>query len=174
MANKPETYYKLPLLPHSLRYVGYLLIFLSLGAAYLYFWGSRPAFFEVPVFAVVTSYAETRWLVIAQTNALDEIFVIFALLGLLFIGFSRDKNESHLLNESRVKAIYYATYVTTALWIVMYVTIYGWPIIPVSAGVFLLFLIVYILSFRLLAAKNSKKKLHQINKSLNIQERHEK
>ena len=167
MAIRPDTHFKLPLLPHSFRYAGYLLIIFSLGAVYLYFLGGRPAFFEVPVFAIVTSYVETRWLVLAQTNVLDEIAMIFIILGLIFIGFSRDKIENQWFYEARVMAVYYAVYVTAALWIILYIAIYGWPIIPVSAGMFLLFLIVYILSFRLLVAKKSVKSSHHLNKSLN-------
>jgi len=152
MAIQPKTYFKIPLLPHSLRYVGYFLLLLSFGAAYLYFIGGRPPIFEVPVFAIVTSYAETRWMVVAQTNALDEMAVIFALLGLIFIGFSRLKDEDQQLYEPRVKAIYYAAYLTVVLWICLYLTIFGWPIIPVSAGIFLIFLIIYIIVFRLLVS----------------------
>lgn len=170
MAHRPNTYYTLPLLPHTFRYIGYLLILSSLGAAYLYFLGGRPAFFEVPVFAIVTSYAETRWFVVAQTNALDEMALIFIMLGLIFIGFSRDKNESQIFDEARVKAIFYAVYITAALWGFLYIVIYGWPIIPVSAGMFLLFLIVFILSFRLLVYKKSAKSSHHLNKSLKTKE----
>jgi len=139
------------------------LIILGFGATYFYFLGGRPVLFEVPVFAIITSYAETRWMVIAQTNALDEMAIIFALLGLIFIGFSKDKNEDHLFYESRVKAIYFAAYATTALWVLLYLTIYGWPIIPVSSSIFLLFLTIYIISFRLLSANIRVKEIdHQI------------
>jgi|GEM_PF-472079 len=174
MANQPNKYSEIPLLPHSFRYAGYLLVTLSFGAAYLYYFGGRPPFFEVPVFAVVTSYAETRWFVFAQTNALDEMAIIFALMGLIAIGFSRDKNENEQLYSSRVKAIYYAAYLTTALWILLYLTIFGWPVIPVSAGVFVFFLIIYILVFRLLVAIERVKEIDHLNNNLNTEERHEK
>jgi hypothetical protein len=51
MAKGSESHYQLPLLPYRFRYVGYALILFSFGAAYLYFWGGRPSFFEIPVFA---------------------------------------------------------------------------------------------------------------------------
>lgn len=158
------SYLSLPLLPNKIRYLGYPLIFISLFAAYLYFWGGRPVLFEIPVFAIVTSYAETRWLVLAETNALDEIAIIFALLGLLIIGFSRDKNENKNKNKSRITAIYYAVYITIALWIILYVIIYGWPIIVVSSSIFIVFLTIYILLFRLLVARKGKNEsIHLIN-----------
>jgi hypothetical protein len=150
MSIRPDTYFKLPLLPHSLRYVGYLLILFSLGAAYLYFLGGRPAFFEVPVFAIITSYAETRWLVFAQTNALDEIAVIFALAGLLIILFSKESIESEDLSFLRMKAIVYGIYSTSILLAFIYLTVFGWPVFISIAFSYLLFLVVSFLIFKIL------------------------
>ncbi len=155
MAETPHSYRSLPLLSYRFRYVGFILIIFSLGAAYLYFWGGRPSFFEVPVFAIVTSYAETRWWVAAKTNALDEIAMIFGLIGLLFVGFSREKQESITHDYLRQKAIFYAVYITAGIWILMYLTIFGWPIIVLSASIFILFLLAYTVTFRFLLIKKS-------------------
>lgn len=150
MAIRPDTHFKLPLLPHSFRYAGYLLIIFSLGAAYLYFLGGRPAFFEVPVFAIVTSYAETRWFVLAQTNALDEMAMIFALAGLLIIFFSKERIESEDLSCLRMRAIVYGIYTTSTLLVLIYLTVYGWPVFIAIAFSYLLFLIVSFLIFKIL------------------------
>ena len=155
MADTPQSYHQLPLLPYRFRYVGLFLILLSFGAAYLYFWGGRPDFFEIPVFAIVTSYAETRWMIVAQTNALDEIAVVFGILGLLFIGFSREKQEIAGYNPVRVKALFYSVYIAAGLWILIYLTIFGWPIIIISAMIFILFLLTYIITFRFLLFKKN-------------------
>jgi hypothetical protein len=154
MANGSESHYQLPLLPYRFRYVGYALILFSFGAAYLYFWGGRPSFFELPVFAIVTSYVETRWMVVAQTNALDEIAVVFGILGLLFAGFSRERQEKIEYNPVRVKALFYSVYTAAGLWILFYLLIFGWPIIVVSAFIFIIFLLAYIVTFRFLLIKN--------------------
>ncbi|TVQ04651.1 MAG: hypothetical protein EA359_05780 [Balneolaceae bacterium] len=151
----------LPLLPYRFRYAGFALIILGFGAAYLYFWGGRPAFFEVPVFAIVTSYVETRWFVVAQTNSLDEISFLFFLFGLLFIGFSRDKNENHITNLIRIKILFYSVYLTTLVWGLAYLTVFGWPIIVVSAFIFATFLIVYIILLRLSLVMYYKNLMYQ-------------
>lgn len=150
MAQDSAIYRPLPLLPYRFRFAGYLLILLSFGAAYLYFWGGRPSFFEVPVFAITTSYVETRWFVLAQTNLLDEMAMAFAVLALLFIGFSSEQTESVELDKLRGRALFYSVYVTAIIWIFLYVTIFGWPMVVVSATIFLLFLATYILIFQLL------------------------
>lgn len=159
MADEDESYDRLPLLPHRFRFVGYVLIFSGLGAAYLYFWGGRPTFFEVPVFAIATSYVETRWFVLAQTNLLDEMAIIFAVVGLLFIGFSREAYETRQLNNLRGRALLLSAYSTSIIWIILYLTIFGWPMIVVSATIFLLFLATYILTFQLLRRNFRRKSI---------------
>lgn len=156
MRNQSDSYSKLPLLHHSLRYAGYLLIFISLGAAYLYNWGGRPAFFEVPVFAILTSYAETRWFVFAQTNALDEIAVISALLGLLFILFAKEKNEAPEMQMMRFRSLFLSVYITTILMIITYITVYGWPVFILISFSFIIFLLVSNIIFKMYVTKYTK------------------
>ncbi len=150
VAQDSGLYRPLPLLPYRFRYAGYILILLSFGSAYLYFFGGRPSFFEVPVFAIATSYAETRWFVISQTNLLDELSVAFVIVALLFIAFSREQTESIELDKLRGRALLYSAYATAIIWVFLYVSIFGWPMIVVSATIFLLFLVTYILAFQLL------------------------
>ncbi|NBC04017.1 MAG: hypothetical protein GVY20_09970 [Bacteroidetes bacterium] len=160
MARGLVSYNSLPLLPFRFRLVGYIMILFSFGAAYLYFWGGRPALFEVPVFAILTSYAETRWFVIAQTNALDEIAVLSALLGLLFILFAREKNENAEIQNMRVRSLFLSVYITIGLMILIYVTVFGWPVfIPISFS-FILFLLVAIIRFKINLFKYSKVKFN--------------
>lgn len=159
MRNQSDRYSKLPLLHHSLRYAGYLLIFISLGAAYLYHWGGRPAFFEVPVFAILTSYAETRWFVFAQTNALDEIAVISALLGLLFILFAKEKNETPEMQMMRFRSLFLSVYITTILMILIYITVYGWPVFILISFSFIIFLLVSNIIFKMYVTKYRKNQI---------------
>lgn len=144
----------IPLLPHPYGKYGYVLLFMSMVAAYFYFWGGRPSFFEVPVFAVITSYAETRWFVLAQTNLLDEFAHLFLISGLVLIAFSKEMHETEAIQACRARALFYAVYTTATLWILIYLTVYGWPIMIVSATIFILLLVVFILIFRFLLYKN--------------------
>ena len=142
------------LFPYQYRKFGFLLVLTSLITAYLYFWGGRPSFFEVPIFAIITSYAETRWFVLAQTNLLDELTHLFLISGLLMIAFSKEYHESEEINSYRIRALFYAVYSTSALWIVIYLTVFGWPILIVSTTVFIQLLLLFILFFRYLLYKN--------------------
>ncbi|MDR9409290.1 MAG: hypothetical protein RI573_10640 [Balneolaceae bacterium] len=156
MARDLGSYSSLPLLPFRFRLAGYIMILCSFGAAYLYFWGGRPALFEVPVFAILTSYAETRWFVLAQTNALDEIAVVFAVLGLLFILFSREKEENEETLILRIKSLFLSVYLTSAFIILFYITVFGWPVFILISLSFILFLLISIISFKIYLIRYSK------------------
>ena len=154
MGQRGQFYGGIPLFPNPCRRVGYLFLLIAFAAAYLYFWGGRPSFFEVPVFAIITSYAETRWFVLAQTNLLDEMANLFLISGLVMIAFSKELHETDAIQACRIRALFYAVYITSALWIVIYLTVYGWPIVIVSATIYILFLVIFIIIFRVLLLKN--------------------
>jgi hypothetical protein len=143
----------LPLLPFRWRFAGLGLILAGLIAGYMYYFGSKPAFFEVPVFAIITSYFETRTWVVAQTNLLDEMAAVFILTGLIFLAFSREKNENGEVQMLRLKALIYAAYLTSSLWILSFLLIFGWPIIIASAFIFAVFLLVNLVIFRVMIAR---------------------
>lgn len=158
MARGAESYHSLPLLPNRFRFAGYILIFFSLGATYLYFLGGRPTVFEIPVFAFVTSYAETRCFVIAQTNALDELAVLFAVLGLLFVLFSKERIENAEIENLRVRSLFLSVYFTSGLIIMFYLFVFGWPVFILISLSFVLFLIISITSFRIYLYRFTKTK----------------
>lgn len=167
MQSKEESIIRceIPLLPHRFRYVGYVFLTVSLLTGWLYFFGGRPALFEIPVFAVVTSYIETRWFVQAQTNVLDEMAVITLLAGLIFIAFSKELNEMETVVSARIKSLFYAVYGTIGVCIAVYLTVFGWPSIVLLSGAFVLFLILFFVLFRLSLLKNRVEVQRQQNRN---------
>ena len=72
---------KLSLFPFKAKFLGLIFMVLSLPFAYLYFWGGKPEIFNVKIFAIVTTYLETRFFVVSQTNILDELAAILFISG---------------------------------------------------------------------------------------------
>ena len=139
---------KLFLFPNRSRFYGLVLILASLACAWLYFWGGKPEIFNIRIFAVVSAYIETRYFVWAQTNILDELAAVFLIAGITIFSFSKEINESKLLNLFRIKALYNSLFLTLALWILLILLIYGLAIFIVSSGVLILYLINYNILFR--------------------------
>lgn len=136
------------LFPHKFRYAGFVLILLGAISGYLYYFGGKPEFFVSPVFAMVTSYLETRFFVLAQTNLLDEMAAVFTIAGMVLFVFSKEKSEKAVFNIFRLKAFIYATYLTLLIWIILILVIYGWPVFIASTFIFFVFLIAYMVAFK--------------------------
>ena len=139
---------KLNLFPHKMKYIGFMCLLLAFPFAYLYFWGGRPEFFNTKVFALITVYLETRYLVIAQTNILDELAAILVITGVALISFSKEKVELEVYTAMRVKAIVNSVFITLAIWVLCFLLIYGMAIILCSSLMFFVFLLSYNLIFR--------------------------
>lgn len=145
--------FNFPLLPHRFRYIGIVLIPLGFFFGYLYFYGSRPVFFETRVFAVVTTYMENRFFVLARTNLLDELFAILSILGVALIVFSREKSEKEGYDLIRAAALIKAVYISLMIWILSFLVIFGWAIFLACTILFIIFLITYYITFRILISK---------------------
>lgn len=146
----------IPLLPEKTRYIGYGLIPIGLFTAYMYYFGGKPSFFEIPVFAIVTSYLETRFLVIAQTNILDETAAVCIISGLICIGFARLQEEDAVITTIRIRALFFAVYFSAGTWIALFLLIFGWPILIVSSIIFLIFLLTNYIVLQVLLIKHKR------------------
>ena len=149
---------RLPLFPHRYKYHGAVFIISGLIFGYLYFFGGKPGFFTTKIFALITSYAETRFLVSAKTNLLDELAGTCIISGLILIGFSKETNESYKLNYLRLKALIFSVYLSGVVWIIFFLLIFGWTIFIFSTVIFLIFLITYIIIFQITRYSSKQKK----------------
>lgn len=77
-------------------------------------------------------------------------------IGLLFIGFSKEKVEDEFVHYLRAQSLIWATYVTAILFIATTLLIYGISYLYVPYLVFFVFLILFIIKFRI--------ELHRFNK----------
>jgi len=160
--------FSIPLFPFRFRYFGSVLILIGLISGYLYYFGGRPSFFQIPVFAVMTSYVETRYFVIAQTNLLDEAAALLILTGLLFIGFSKERTENAATMELRLKALIYAVYGASAFWILLFLVIFGWPIVVASSVIFPVFIMSYILIHQIMVIRRQANSKSSETKTQNL------
>lgn len=148
LMSKNPIEFNLSIFSFRTKYLGLVLIFLAFPFAYLYFWGGKPEIFNIKIFAIVTTYLETRFFVVSQTNILDELAAILFILGIALISFSKEKNEKHYFETLRIKALINAMYFTIIFWLLSFIFIYGMAIFIVSIFVFIVFLLSYNMLFR--------------------------
>ena len=142
------------LFPHRFRIVGWVL---AIVAVVGYLWLPE-IHFKMPSLYFDTFFDdenESGFFRMARTNSLS-IAMILLTIGLLFIGFSKEKVEDEFVQYLRAQSLIWATYVTAILFIATTLLIYGIAYIYVPFLVFYVFLILFIIKFRI--------EVHRFNK----------
>lgn len=142
------------LFPHRFRIVGWVL---AIVAVVGYLWLPE-IHFKMPSLYFDTFFDdenESGFFRMATANSLS-IAMILLTIGLLFIGFSKEKVEDEFVQYLRAQSLIWATYVTAILFIATTLLIYGIAYIYVPFLVFYVFLILFIIKFRI--------EVHRFNK----------
>lgn len=142
------------LFPHQFRVIGWVLAIVAV-VGYLCL---PEIHFKMPSLYFDTFFDdenESGFFRMATANSLS-IAMILLTIGLLFIGFSKEKIEDEFVQYLRAQSLIWATYVTAILFIATTLLIYGIAYIYVPFLVFYVFLILFIIKFRI--------EVHRFNK----------
>ncbi|MBR1514575.1 MAG: hypothetical protein IJ622_09830 [Bacteroidales bacterium] len=143
------------LFPHRFQIVGWVLA-IAVVAAFIVtqIWFPNlsfkmPAIFYDGVYEFFDDEPSRHgFFVMATTRPLTLIFSILT-IGLIFIGFSKEKVEDEFVSHIREQSLVWATYVTAVLFILATLTIYGGIYAIVPYFVFFVFLLLFIVKFRI-------------------------
>lgn len=141
------------LLPHKYRIPGYILIAGGIIMAILYFGFSFR--FELPVFAVISSYMETRAFATFKTNFADELTMLLLLSGCLLLVMSREKKENEAAMAARRMAVRYTVIINSAIFGFSVLFLYGSAFMAVVIANLYLPFFIYLVSFSILRRKLS-------------------
>ncbi len=110
------------------------------------------------VFALFNGYSQIDMMTITENNNWsDEIIVIILTISMLFIGFSREKDEDECIATIRMNALVWAIMLNSALLIIGTLFIYGMP--------YLTFMTIYMFSLLLLFIIKYTYMLHKFRKN---------
>lgn len=149
------------LFPNSFKIVGLMLTIIALLAAIVYaIWFNEcrikmPSIYYDGVFELFHSNETKGFFVIATCSPLSIILPILT-IGLIFLGFSKEKVEDEFVKSVREQSLVWATYNSAILFIIFTLTIYGSTYLYVIYSIFFIFLILFIIKFRI--------ELHKANK----------
>ena len=142
------------LLPYTFKKYSSILILSGGLLLYFYFQGVKPTWLQVPVFAIVSTYIESRYVQMVETNLMDELGFILCISGLVLLVFTEEKNEiNQSLNSIRLDAFMTSSLVTLLMWIVLYLLIFGYAILFISIIIFPTFVLLYYLILRFKISK---------------------
>jgi hypothetical protein len=102
--------------------------------------------FKMPVFAVYSSFLETKTFETFKTNVAEEITLSLLIIGLSLVVFSKEKNESEGLDPLRFKAMARAIIVNNIFLLFSVLFIFGTGFIAVLV-VNVVSLLVFYLAF---------------------------
>jgi len=136
------------MLPHRYKIAGGLLIVAGLIMAAFYF---TSAFrFEMPVLAIISSYAETKFFTFFKTNFADELILFSLLSGFFMVAFSKEKNEKEYFTALRFKALTLTAIINSAILLFSILFIYGGGFMGVVIMNIYTPFIIYIITFHVL------------------------
>jgi hypothetical protein len=111
------------LLPYRWKYLGWVLTLIGTFLAILYFFFDFR--FIMPVFALHSSFLETKMFAIIHTNFADELIMLLLITGLGLLSFTRDKIEYEYLEAVRSKALAKALLTNLVFLVLSVLLIYG-------------------------------------------------
>jgi hypothetical protein len=139
------------LLPFPFKLAGLCLTLSGLAFAVLYLWFDFR--FTIPVFAVFSSFVETKIFATFRTNFADELIMLLLIAGLGLIVFSKEKTETENLLVSRTKALAFASIANTIFLLFSILFVYGSGFIGILIFNLFSFLIFYLIFFTFLKRK---------------------
>ena len=113
--------------------------------------------FELPVFAVVSSYMKTRFLTTFKTNFADETIMLLLILGFFMWAFSEEKKEYDGLWILRIRALKMAVLTDIGVLLFTILFIYGSGFIAIILINMILPFILYLLYFNYLKTREKNK-----------------
>lgn len=135
-------------MPNNIRIYGWVILLfgLILGVIRFYF-GIKPEFLNIKVFAVYSKYFETNYFKVIENHVSEELTALLILVGLFVISFTKEKIENESVSVIRYKSFILTFYINTQIIVLSFLFVYGFGFINILViNVFSPFIIYIILS----------------------------
>lgn len=135
-------------MPNNIRIYGWVILLfgLILGVIRFYF-GVKPEFLNIKVFAVYSKYFETNYFKVIENHVSEELTALLILVGLFVISFTKEKIENESVSAIRYKSFILTFYINTLIIVLSFLFVYGFGFINILViNVFSPFIIYIILS----------------------------
>lgn len=150
--------YKKYLLPGKFKFLGIIIFIAGLFFSAIRFrLGIKPEFLNTKVFAVYSSYLETKSMQFVRNNLGEELTIILLICGLFFMAFAREKDEFPGLDSIRLKAFVFSAYLNLAFILGSTLFTFGFAFLYMTIANLGFFFLAYLFIFRTLIYKFKKK-----------------
>ena len=155
------------LFPHRFKAIGWVITGITLAATVAYFvaescfnWNpdlKMPALFDGE-FLLLLSDGESKprnFFRMADCSPVTFI-LIFMTIGLVLVGFSREKVEDEFVRQLRERSLVWATLVSAVVFLFVTLTIYGILYMYFAYSIYFVFLLLFIVKFNVSLHRFSK------------------
>lgn len=143
------------LLPGNLRIPGYFSLIAGIMLLVSrYSFNFKPDFLDLKFFAVYIHYINARYFTVITHQMIEEIGGVLLVAGLFCIAFTREKVESEILNQLRLKAFYNSAIINFFYIILSILFFYGFGFVGAMTLFAAGWLIIYILVFKYLVYRS--------------------
>ena len=126
MVNIRKPAVQIYLLPRRFRLTGYVLTAVGILLSYIRFGlDLKLRALNIKVFAFYSAYFEKKYFKAIENNFTEEAAMLFLLIGLMFIAFTKEKIENQLVRDLRLKALMSAIYLDFMMISLAVIFIYG-------------------------------------------------
>ncbi len=157
------------LLPHSLKTVGWILLIPSvLYGIYIHIVGFEfDEVMKTSVFAIwrdpfLSSDLSDNFFKVIENGILDEILTICIILGGIFVGFAKAKDEDEFIGKIRTESLIWAIYLNSIIFLFATIFVYDMPYFNVLIFNAFTPILFFVIRFHFL--------LHQSKKELRYEE----
>ena len=124
-----------------------------LGIIRFYF-GLKPDFLKRNVYAVYSYYLESKTLQVINNQLMEEIAGLLLIIGLFLIAFTKEKYELPHTNSIRLHAFFISIYLNTIFLITAIIFTFGFAFVYMLIINMGLFILIYIIIFRVLVLRS--------------------
>lgn len=143
------------LLPNKSRVFGVLFLLLGLALTYIRFSiGIKPEYLNWKVFAIYSSFLESKYFTFTTNNISEEICGLLVLAGLFILAFSKEKDENRRVQEIRLYSFLYSVYANIVITFLTFIFIYGIGFVAFAMLNMYLILTLFIIIFKYQLYKN--------------------
>ena len=154
------------LFPNSFKKIGWILFVPSLVLTFVFSTAALNSddYLSVTTFAIYQESIgeKSGFFTFIENSILDELLTIGMIVGGIFIGFSKLKNEDEMISKIRYESLVWATYFNYGLILFFTAFIFGMPYLNVLFYNMFTLLLFFIIRFHY--------KIYQLNKSTNDDE----
>ncbi|MBQ6083167.1 MAG: hypothetical protein IJK92_02270 [Bacteroidales bacterium] len=143
------------LFPNSFKIVGMVITAVAFIALIIWRLLEISPEFKMPAVIEGDFFGDCNYFCMADCGLLTFIIPVL-ITGLIFIGFSKEKIEDEFVKSIREQSLVWATYCAAILLVVFTLTIYSWSYLYAMYSIFPLFLILFIIKFRVELYKANK------------------